>query len=386
MVIDVSQRADVADDDVASGQGVDEFRLVRLGEPHQIEEVARDRAEGIRLAYVAATRARDLLVVPVLGDEPWDGGWLDPLNRAIYPPPGARQTPERAPMCPPAKSKDSVLTRPDDRMPDTRTVAPGLHVFDAYSVVWCDPRWLTLGLKAPFGVRRQELIVKDVAADVVSQGRSRYEAWQSARKDARTRGSVASLLVNTVRARTADPTLPPLPVNPEDVTVVYVRAVDTTRAKRQAAEGARPVGPAFGLLVHAVLAGVPLDAGTHGALDVAVREGRALGVSDAEVAAAAEVATHVMAHDLMARARAASARGACRREAPVTLLMPDGWLVEGVVDLAFEEDGRWMVVDYKTDGELAGADEARYRRQIALYASAIAQATGLPTEGVLVRV
>ena len=88
----------------------------------------------------------------------------------------------------------------------------------------------------------------------------------------------------------------------------------------------------------------------------------------------------------MARARAASARGVCRREAPVTLLMPDGWLVEGVVDLAFEEGGRWIVVDYKTDWELAGADEARYRRQVALYASAIAQATGLPAEGILVRV
>ena len=48
-------------------------------------------------AYVAATRARDLLVVPAIGDEPWEGGWLDPLNRALYPPPGARQTAERAP-------------------------------------------------------------------------------------------------------------------------------------------------------------------------------------------------------------------------------------------------------------------------------------------------
>jgi ATP-dependent exoDNAse (exonuclease V) beta subunit len=131
---------------------------------------------------------------------------------------------------------------------------------------------------------------------------------------------------------------------------------------------------------------VSLDAGADGALDVAVSEGRALGVSDAEVAAAAEVATHVMAHNLMTRARAASARGACRREAPVMLLMSDGWLAEGIVDLAFEEDGRWIVVDYKTDWELAGADEARYRRQVALYASAIAQATGLPAEGVLVRV
>src|SRR5204862_4740437 len=33
---------------------------------HEAEEVSRDHAEGVRLAYVAATRARDLLVVPAL--------------------------------------------------------------------------------------------------------------------------------------------------------------------------------------------------------------------------------------------------------------------------------------------------------------------------------
>src|SRR5262249_46510136 len=45
---------------------------------HEAEEVACDEAEGVRLAYVAATRARDLLVVPALGDDPWEGGWFSP--------------------------------------------------------------------------------------------------------------------------------------------------------------------------------------------------------------------------------------------------------------------------------------------------------------------
>jgi ATP-dependent exoDNAse (exonuclease V) beta subunit len=56
------------------------------------------------------------------------------------------------------------------------------------------------------------------------------------------------------------------------------------------------------------------------------------------------------------------------------------------VDLAFEEAGEWTVVDYKTDRELAAAGEDEYRRQVALYAAAIAQATGRPTHGVLIRV
>ena len=42
---------------------------------HEAEEIARDREEGIRLAYVAATRARDLLVVPAEGDAPHVADW-----------------------------------------------------------------------------------------------------------------------------------------------------------------------------------------------------------------------------------------------------------------------------------------------------------------------
>ena len=48
-------------------------------------------------------------------------------------------------------------------------------------------------------------------------------------------------------------------------------------------------------------------------------------------------------------ARAAEAAGQCRREVPVTLTLSDGRLLEGVVDLAYEHEGAWTVVDFKTD-------------------------------------
>ena len=143
---------------------------------HEAEEIARDQAEGVRLAYVAATRARDLLVVPVVGDEPWEGGWFSPLNRALYPPVGTRRQAVRGPKCPTFKSKDSVLQRPGDEPAGPATVCPGLHAFSAgrgYSVVWWDPSALALGAKPPFGVRREELILKDVPRNVVADGRSR---------------------------------------------------------------------------------------------------------------------------------------------------------------------------------------------------------------------
>src|SRR5207247_4720907 len=100
-------------------------------------EIECDKAEGVRLAYVAATRARDLLVVPALGDEPWDGGWMAPLNRALYPPIGERRNAARGATCPAFKSKDSVLQRPNDETASATTVSPGLHDFtgDGYSVV-----------------------------------------------------------------------------------------------------------------------------------------------------------------------------------------------------------------------------------------------------------
>ena len=168
---------------------------------HEAQEVARDQAEGVRLAYVAATRARDLLVVPVLGDDAWEGGWFSPLNRALYPPVSVRRNGLRGPRCPAFKSRDSVLQRPNDEPSGPATVCPGQHTFaDAgYSVVWWDPSALTLGLKPTFGVRREDLIVRDVPKNVVADGRSRYDRWRLARHDARAAGAAPSMVVATVR-------------------------------------------------------------------------------------------------------------------------------------------------------------------------------------------
>jgi ATP-dependent helicase/nuclease subunit A len=135
-----------------------------------------------------------------------------------------------------------------------------------------------------------------------------------------------------------------------------------------------------------VLASTPLDAGREAVQALTEVQARMLSAPVDEVASAIELVTRVLAHELLARARAAAARGSCRRETPVTLSLADGTLVEGVVDLAFEEDGAWTIIDYKTDRELAAAGEDRYRRQVGLYASAVAQATGKTARGILIRV
>src|SRR5437867_3808617 len=158
-----------------------------------------------------------------------------------------------------------------------------------------------------------------------------------------------------------------------------------------ACERTRVCGPTrhgrrFGTLLHAVLAAVNLDAEHTGVADAAALQGRLLGATAEEIAAAAEAAGRALAHPLMRRAAAAARAGRCRRETPVLLRLDDGVLVEGVVDTAFLEDGAgWTIVDFKTDVEIAGRLE-EYRRQVGLYARAIAQATGAPARGVLLRV
>jgi ATP-dependent exoDNAse (exonuclease V) beta subunit len=101
--------------------------------------------------------------------------------------------------------------------------------------------------------------------------------------------------------------------------------------------------------------------------------------------AAVRAVSAALAHPLLVRA--AKAKRA-RREVPVAYPLGDGVIAEGVVDLAFEEEGadgpRWTVVDFKTDLAEGAADE--YRGQIALYVEAIAAATGAPVDGILLGV
>jgi ATP-dependent exoDNAse (exonuclease V) beta subunit len=69
----------------------------------------------------------------------------------------------------------------------------------------------------------------------------------------------------------------------------------------------------------------------------------------------------------------------------VTLRLDDGGWIEGQLDLAFEDAAGWTVVDFKTDADMDASLDA-YRRQVALYARALAVATGRPASAVLLRI
>ncbi|MGH9147510.1 MAG: UvrD-helicase domain-containing protein, partial [Vicinamibacterales bacterium] len=339
---------------------------------HEADELQRDKAEGIRIAYVAATRARDLLVVPAVGDAEREG-WIEPMNRAIYPLLEERRQQAAAPGCPEFPSKDSVLLRPngDPALPDT--VSPGLHVLNSrHGIVWWDPRALKLDAAAPLGIRRSELIVKDVGPDVIEEGLSRHHTWRAGREAATRAGSQpsvdAQIVTQWVKTRAAplfETRLPP------------VELVELPRAPN------RPGGPRFGALVHAVLATIPLDAEINAITRLSAAQAHILGATADEVEAAAEVVRTVLAQPLLQRALEAKKTHRCRREVPIAW-RDDEFLIEGVIDLAFEEEAGWLVVDFKTDEEFRGDDRAD--RQVGLYAAAVKEATSRPASGIVVRI
>src|SRR5204862_3173693 len=277
--------------------------------------------------------------VPAVADAPWEDGWMASLNAALYPAMGSRQAATRGPGCPAIKSRDGILVRPDDRLPDSRTVAPGRHAFGDYSVVWWDPRWLSLDVKPSSGIRREALIVKEAPRDIVSARRAAYDTWRAGRDQARQAGSAPSIDVRTAGewARGLEPDAGAV----EGVAVISIRP----------SLADRPAGPSFGLVVHAVLADVPFDASGPVVEAIARAQGRAVGASDEDIAQAAATVGRGLRHALVRRARAAAARGMCRRETPIAMTQAGGALVEGVVDLAFQENGRWIVIDSITDGD-----------------------------------
>jgi ATP-dependent helicase/nuclease subunit A len=346
-------------------------------------EMLREQREGERIAYVAATRARDLLVVPAVGDAPYVEGWVSPLNAAIYPHEDRRRTQTAAAGCPEFASKDSVLDRPDGDPASRLTVCPGEHAGawqDApYSLVWWSPEPGVLDLKAeaPFGLRREDLIVKTVDPDVLRRYRHAYDSWSASRRAALAAAAQPSIAVVTATEAASMPIDPAFAEGKAGVALsieVVARGVE------------RPGGARFGSLVHALLADVPLTGENEQMLaSLAAAHGRLLDAEPDEITAARMVVQHVLAHPVLEAAARASLEGRCYRETPVTMQTSSGQLVEGTVDLAFDDGHEFVVVDFKTDRELDGALE-RYQHQVQIYAQAIATAMQRPVRAVLMRV
>ena len=350
-------------------------------------EDRREEAEGVRVAYVAATRARDLLVVPAVGDAQRKG-WVQCLNEAVYPPAEQSRQSEPAEGCP-AFGERSVARRPGehDHQPQPETsVRPGRHRFPgvagdggdtSYDVVWWDAKLLDQKPPASYGLLGEDLLIE--AGD--DANRERFEGWQRRGEELVARGSEPSVSPVAVTELDFEP--------PGETAEVVVEELARTRD--------RPGGVRFGSLVHTVLRDVPLSGEAERIGDLAQLHGALIGSTAAEVTAAEAVVAAALASPA---AEAARASQRVLRETPF-LLPLDGEaehrIVEGAIDLAYiNDDGRWIVVDWKTDlGDLdtpardgAGGNGVtrgeRYRRQVRWYCHALEQLTGTLASGRLV--
>lgn len=339
----------------------DGLRPLELLKARKLEE-QEDVLELDRTLYVAATRARDLLVtVRPSAQHDMDKSWLRPVYDRM-PDPGEDQEGG-------ARETEYGDAAPRTGKPDSLPADPT--------------------------ARRWSLLTHDAGAD---DGDGGFGAFLEQRADTLARGSIpAEPVIRTDRyARREFP--------PDEVAIHQL-----PRAP------GRPRGAAFGELVHRILERAPLDGAEEEApARLAPLLAAEYDLDEALAAPAAAAVEAALDHEVLRSARRAAERGACYREFPTYLREdrpapdepggPNGagadsaetggpLLIEGKVDLLFQpEDGApWTVVEFKTGREFADAETSpeaeaaldRYRRQATIYARAVSRATGEPAQPVL---
>jgi ATP-dependent helicase/nuclease subunit A len=343
---------------------------------HADDEHRRDEEEAVRLLYVATTRARDLIVVPVVGDERYDG-WLARLNEVVYPSETERRAPlEIKPAGCPEFGDDSVLERMARSPNKMKAVAPGTHrpEHGEHRIVWWDPSKLVTEIEESMGLRQDKLLQADKEKERSTRGIEANTKWQERRKAALQAGATPRLKIETATELA------------EKDAAIGLRFAGDVRIEEVPRAAKRPSGKRFGTLVHATMTRVAFDADGDAVAAAAASEGRILGASPDEIDAACEAVSRALKSALIAEARAARQ---VMREFPLLVGLDDGTTVEGIADLIYSRrdgnDAEWIVVDFKTDYDIASRLEA-YRAQLGLYLKSVREATGRPASGVLLRI
>jgi ATP-dependent exoDNAse (exonuclease V) beta subunit len=330
------------------------FPLARL-EPIELRErashaIADNRAEAVRLTYVAATRARDLLVVPACGDEPFEEAWYFAMNRAIYPEKNAwRQGDGRAPGCP-VFGDESVSSRSSEA--ESRgaiSVRPGLH--RSIGVVWWDPSTLALEIEPAEGVRSDE-VLRPVPS--VDGGMRAHRAWMDARAAAIEDGSLPTVRVASARVRARLP-------NRESGTDPRIERVKTE------VHEARPEGRRIESLFRGALEMLqPGDRDEVIATLVRARA-RACGADLEEERAVVRALSAIARHPWFEEATPH------HRNVPIAASDERGIIIQGTIDLIRQENDESIAVRILlTEGEPTEAQRA----EATILAAALAEASG----------
>ncbi|MFA4948410.1 MAG: UvrD-helicase domain-containing protein [Candidatus Krumholzibacteriia bacterium] len=321
-------------------------------EAFEEEEKAREAAETVRLLYVAATRAGDMLVIPRM---PKEGSYFGLIKARLVADTGGAD----------GAGADGAGEGGAD---GTGATGAGAREKPARSAHVKD---LSLSSLPPLrGKPRPFTRFTEPSREAASKAARERSEWLLARE----RLLAEALKAPFVLAPSKLGAEAFAPATPADAPLVFgpgTPAADgpgAVPAHFDADPQSRDRLLLFGQAFHRIMELADFsDAGSLSALAASIAAG--LGIEDAgpELERVAEAA---LRSDLIARA---SRSPRCFRE--VSFAVPwEGNFIEGRIDLLFEEDERWTLVDYKTDDVTAARANERieiYRPQAAVYALAL---------------
>jgi ATP-dependent helicase/nuclease subunit A len=308
---------------------------------HRANEARAEREEAERIAYVAATRARDLLVVSSIGTQEWDG-WLSPLHAAVYPRRDAWRSARTADWCS-FSGEDTVLDW-NDTVANLFCVKPGLHTpqSGSHEVLWFDPSQLELEKETRAGISNKDILQGDPGP-----GLARYDEWKARRFNILENGTRPTFQVIVATDRGSG-----------EGTKVQIETVSMT------IDGNRARGRRFGSLVHSIMRDADFDSNRAMLEQLARTHAVRLDTSEEEIGSAVQIVTAMLQHPVVS---AAAGSAKARREYPFVYKDEEGKIVEGSIDLLYQQGDEWIIVDFKTGP--AGRNE--YRRQVEVYARAM---------------
>lgn len=327
---------------------------------HQSEGEELERKESLRLAYVAATRAKDLLVVPSVGADAQriarGTSWLEPVLAAVQPNPDQLDMVLPARGCPPFGSY-TVGVAPGQR-PPLKVLQPGSYPGSGYSPVWWDPNVLPARPPARYGIAHEQFLAPGPESE---QARAAHERWRSSQEDTRSLGMEQSILLR-------DPGIPR-------------RDFDRFPVLQRSLAGAesRPSGRRYGQLVHRVLRDLDFGASIETAKALTDTYARSLEAPESEREAVVRAVVLLLDDDLTQRALRSAV---CRRGYPILATERDGSVLDTQVDLLFQEDSGWVAVDFVT----APPEAAALRAKMGHVLAALERARYAVAAGIVLRV
>jgi ATP-dependent helicase/nuclease subunit A len=282
-------------------------------------EKLRDNVESVRLLYVAATRARDLLVIP-----------KSPLKKRSY-----------------FEILAPYLTGEDkgDRKGKVSDLVQAVKVSDLPS------------LKATF--RLFESLPGEESVGTPSY-LEKKRVWEARRKEVIEKARLAPLVINPSMISEDK-------VHTDGVVRDSLPRVREMERNLDGKDYQQDLALRFGLAYHSVMNRIDFKSkNIERITEPAVRE--------FEIESAGKelhsLVSKTLSSDIISDARDSTL---CLREVPFTIPVNDDF-IDGRIDLLFYTEGAWSLVDYKTDRvdeEMIDERKASYRSQICLYYAAI---------------